>query len=95
MTIKEEIPKFNILILIAELLLKYEDRAPPVMPCYTKQEKRKMVQAISATMAACIRDRKMSAKKKKRTLRKHAEHHASLGVNTEEFQAMIHTAIAT
>ena len=35
----------------------------------------------------------MSAKKKKKTLRKHAEHHASLGLNTEEFQAMIHTAI--
>ena len=36
----------------------------------------------------------MSAKKKKNASRKHAGHHAALGVDTEEFQAMIHTAIA-
>ena len=53
-----------------------------------------MAVALSATMAACIRDSRMSAKKKKKTLRKHAEHHAALGVCSEEFQAMIHTAIA-
>ena len=79
-----EIKEFN--TLLAELLLTYEDRAPPVMPCYTKREKRKMAQALSATMAACIRDNKMSAKKKKKTLRKHAEHHAQLGLNTKKFR---------
>ena len=92
MTNKDEIKEFN--TLLAELLLTYEDRAPPVMPCYTKQEKRKLAQALSATMAACIRDSKMSAKNKKNTLRKRAEHHAQLGLNIEEFQAMFHTAIA-
>lgn len=91
-TNKDEIKEFN--TLLAESLLKYEDRPPPVMPCYTKQEKRKLAQALSATMAACIRDNKLSANTKKKTLRKHAEHHAQLGLNTEEFQAMIHTAIA-
>ena len=75
-TDKDEIKEFN--ILIAELVKTYEDRAPPMMPCYTKKEKRTMAVALSATMAACIRDSKMSAKKKKKNLRKHAEHHAAL-----------------
>lgn len=79
--------------LFAELLKTYEDRAPPMMPCYTKKEKRKMAVAVAAIMAACIRDSTMSAKKKK-TLRTHAEHHAALEVCSEEFQTMIHTAIA-
>ena len=64
MTDKEEIKEFN--TLLAELLKTYEDKAPPMMPCYTKKEQRKMAVALSATMAACIRDSKMSAKKKKK-----------------------------
>ena len=91
MTNKDEIKEFH--TLLAELFLKYEDRAPPIMPCYTKKEKRKMAQALSATMAACIRDNKMSQKKKLKTLRKHADHHTRLGTTSEEFQAMIRTAI--
>ena len=91
-TNKDDIKEFN--TVPAELLLKSEDKAPPAMACYTKKEKTKMAQALAATMAACIRDSKMSAKKKRETLRKHAEHHAELGLQSEEFQAMIHTAIA-
>ena len=64
MTDKNEIKEFN--ILVAELPKTYEDRAPPMMPCYTKKEKRKMAVAFSATMAACIRDSKMSAKKERK-----------------------------
>ena len=90
-TNKDEIKEFH--ELPAEFSKTYEDRAPPVMPCYTKKEKRKMAQALSATMAACIRDNKMSRKEKLKTLRKHAEHHTRLGTCSEEFQAMIHTAI--
>ena len=55
-TNKDEIKDFN--TVLAALLLKYEDKAPPVIPCYTKQEKMKMAQALSATMVACIRDSK-------------------------------------
>ena len=70
----------------------YQDKSAPAMPCYKKREKMRKEVALSATKAAGIRGDKTSQRKK--TYRWHAKKHAELGFCSEEFQAMINTAIA-
>ena len=78
---KEDAHEFN--TTFAELLEVYEDKKPPAMPCYTAREKKKEAVALSATASGTG----------KTVQRPHDERHADLGFTSEEFQAMIHTAI--
>lgn len=78
---KEDAQEFN--TTFAELLEVYEDRKPPAVPCYTAREKKKEAFAFSATATVIG----------KTVQRPHDERHADLDFASEEFQAMIHTAI--